>query len=175
MKKTGILAILLCAAAVAAPLSFESGVIKGHTEVFGNSNIDPMFTKARSHLDMEQSPLTLRGSIDVSISDFISDCKKCDEHMYETLESAVFPKAVFEIKEVVAKGEGNYLLKGGMNLHGVTKPMIFEGSIAAEGNKVRIKANSSMKMSDFGIKPPKMVFVTVRDQVDVSADIVLKR
>ncbi len=108
------------------------------------------------------------------MADLISDNKKRDTNMLETLESDTFPKAVFEIKEVSAKG-ANHLLKGTMSLHGVTKPMSFEGSITQEGSKVRIKASSMMKMSDFGIKPPKMVFLTVRDQVDLSVDVLLKR
>jgi polyisoprenoid-binding protein YceI len=75
----------------------------------------------------------------------------------------------------VAKGGDNVILKGSMNLHGVTKPMSFEGTVSEEASNVRIKVKSSMKMSDFGIIPPKMVFLTVRDQVDLSVDVVLKR
>jgi polyisoprenoid-binding protein YceI len=95
--------------------------------------------------------------------------------MQEALESSIFPKAVFDVKEVVSKGGDNYLLKGTMNLHGITKPMSFEGTITEDGNKVHIKAQSSMKMTDYGIKPIKMMFLTVRDQVDLSVDVVLKR
>lgn len=62
-----------------------------------------------------------------------------------------------------------------MNLHGITKPMSFEGTVSEEASKVRIKVKSSMKMTDFGITPPKMVFLVVRDQVDLSVDVVLKR
>jgi polyisoprenoid-binding protein YceI len=74
----------------------------------------------------------------------------------------------------IKKGN-NIILKGTLSLHSVTKPFSFEGSVNEEGSKVRIKAKSSMKMSDFGITPPKMVFLTVRDQVDLNVDVVLKR
>lgn len=175
MKKLILGAVMLAASLSAGSLGFDSGVIKAHTEVFGDSSIDPVFKKAHSRLTMDTEPLSLRGSIEVSITDFISDNKKRDASMYETMESEKFPKASFDIKEVVAKGGENYTLKGTMNLHGIVKPMSFEGRIAEEGGKVRIKAKSVMKMSDFGIKPPKMVFLTVRDQVDLSVDVVLKR
>lgn len=174
MKKISLLAIMACGFLYAGPLSFESGSIKAHTEVFGDSSIDPTAKKAVSRLSMEETATTLRGAIEVSMADLISDNKKRDTNMQETLESDTFPKAIFEIKEVSAKG-ASHLLKGTMSLHGVTKPMSFEGSITQEGSKVRIKASSMMKMSDFGIKPPKMVFLTVRDQVDLSVDVVLKR
>lgn len=174
MKKISLLAIMACGFLYAGPLSFESGLIKAHTEVFGDSSIDPIAKKAISHLSMEEAATSLRGTIEVSMADLISDNKKRDTNMQETLESDTFPKAVFEIKEVSAKG-ASHLLKGTMSLHGVTKPMSFEGSITQEGSKVRIKASSMIKMSDFGIKPPKMVFLTVRDQVDLSVDVLLKR
>lgn len=175
MTKSVIAAVLMAASVWGGSLAFESGTIKAHTEVFGDSSIDPVFRKAHSKLSMGDDPQSLRGSIEVTVTDFVSDNKKRDEHMYEAMASDKFPKASFEVKEVVAKGGDGYLLKGTMNLHGVSKPMSFEGNIAEEGNTVRIKAKSVMKMSDFGIEPPKMLFLTVRDQVDLSVDVVLKR
>ncbi len=175
MIKLTITALLLAASVMAGNLSFESGSIKAHTEVFGDSSIDPVFKKATSHLSMGDSVGSLHGSIDVSIADFMSDNTKRDVNMHEAMESNKFPKASFEIKEVIAKGGDNVVLKGTLSLHGVTKPFSFEGSVNEEGSKVRIKAKSSMKMSDFGITPPKMVFLTVRDQVDLNVDVVLKR
>ena|SRR3989339_655165 len=176
MKKiVSLAAVLLAASAFAGNLTFESGSIKAHTEVFGDSSIDPTAKKATSHLSMDATPATLKGTIEVSMSDLVSDNKKRDANMQETLDSSTFPKAVFEVKEVVAKGGDNVILKGSMNLHGVTKPMSFEGTVSEEASKVRIKVKSSMKMSDFGVTPPKMVFLTVRDQVDLSIDVSLKR
>jgi polyisoprenoid-binding protein YceI len=175
MIKLSVTALLLAASVYAGNLGFESGSIKAHTEVFGDTTIDPMTKKATSHLSMDASPATLKGSMEISITDLFSDNKKRDEHMQEALESSTFPKAVFDVKEVVSKGGDNYVLKGTMNLHGVSKAMNFEGTITEEGNKVRIKAQSGMKMTDFGIKPIKMMFLTVRDQVDLSVDVVLKR
>jgi len=175
MKKGSLFAIVLATSMFAGNLSFESGAIKAHTEVFGDATIDPVVKRATSHLVMEANPSTLKGTIDVSMGDLISDNKKRDEHMQESLESDTFPKAVFEIKEVIAKGGDHYTLKGTMSLHGVSKPMSFEGTISEEGGKVHIKAASIMKMTDYGIKPIKMMFLTVRDQVDLSVDILLKR
>jgi len=175
MIKLGITALLLSASVFAGSLSFESGSIKAHTEVFGDSSIDPVFKKATSKLSMDDSAVSLRGSVEVSVNDFISDNKKRDANMHETMESDKFPKASFEIKEVVAKAGDNVLLKGVMSMHGVTRAMSFEGSVSEEASKVRLKAKSTMKMSDFGITPPKMVFLTVRDQVDLNVDVVLKR
>lgn len=175
MIKLSITALLLAASVYAGNLSFESGMIKAHTEVFGDSSIDPVTKKIISDLSMDKELTTLKGTVEASMLDLISDNKKRDEHMRETMECDRFHMAIFDIKEVVSKGGDNVILKGSMNLHGVTKPMSFEGAITQDGSKVRIKASGMMKMSDFGIKPPKMVFLTVRDQVDLNVDVVLKR
>jgi polyisoprenoid-binding protein YceI len=175
MKKVSIVMLALVTSMVAGNLSFESGMIKAHTEMVADSTIDPVTKKINSHLSMESDPKTLRGSVDISMLDLISDNKKRDEHMQETVESSLFPKTVFEVKEVVAKGGDNYSLKGTMSLHGMSKPMSFDGSIVEDGNKVRIKATGALKMTDFGIVPPSMMFMKVRDQVDLAVDISLKR
>jgi len=175
MKKVSLAVLALVASMYAGNLSFESGVIKAHTEMVADSTIDPMTKKINSHLSMESDPKTLRGSIDASMLDLISDNKKRDEHMLETLNCDKFHQSTFEIKEIMAKGGDNYTLKGTMNLHGVTKPMSFDGTVSEESGKVHIKATGSMKMSDFGIIPPSMMFMKVRDQIDLNVDILLKR
>lgn len=175
MLKVSLAAVVLTASVYAGNLSFESGTIKAHTEVFGDNTIDPFTKKATSHLSMDAKADSLKGSIEIAMSDLYSDNKKRDEHMQESIESSLFPKAVFDVKEVASKGGDNYTLKGVMTLHGVSKPLVFEGTITEEANKVRIKATGGLKMSDFGIKPIKMMFLTVRDQVDLSVDVSLKR
>jgi len=175
MKKIVLLGLIAWSCLYGGGLTFESGVIKGHTEVLGDSTIDPVFKKAISHLSMDESPSTLKGNIEVSIADFASDNKKRDNNMHETMESSKFPKSTFDIKEVVSKGGDKYQLNGLLTLHGVQKPMYFEGLVSNDGHKVHIKVSGQIKMSDYGINPPKMLFLTVRDQVDISVDVVLKR
>lgn len=174
MKKI-ILVVALCMSAWAGALSFESGSVKGHTEVFGDSTIDPVTKKITSGLTMGNEIKSLSGSVSASMIDLVSDNKDRDKHMRESLETGSFGLAVFEIKEVIAKGGDNYTLKGNMTLHGTTKPLSFDADITATDAKVTIKAKGMLKMTDFAIKPIKMMFLTVRDQVDLTVDLTLKR
>lgn len=174
MKKV-VLAIVLASSMWAGALSFESGSVKAHTEVFGDSTIDPVTKKINTRLSMEESPTTLRGSADASMLDLISDNKERDKHMREALNCDAFHQATFEIKEVISKGGDNYILKGTMTLHGTTKPLSFDATITATDAKVTIKAKGMLKMTDFAIKPIKMMFLTVRDQVDLNVELVLKK
>ena len=174
MKKVIILLALISAFIHGQNLKFDSGFIRAHTEVFGDRTIDPTFHKATSKLTIQNGlAKTLKGTIEVSMKDFISDNEKRDEHMQSALESSSFPKASYKISEVVENGDG-YMLNGTLLLHGVSKPLSFDATIANENGKVHIVAKSKIKMSDFGIEPPKMFLLTVRDQVDLSVDILLK-
>lgn len=175
MKKVSLVALALITSLSAGSLSFDSGSIKAHTEVFGDKTIDPFTKKATSHFTMDDNPSTLKGSMEISVLDLMSDNKKRDEHMQEAIESSTFPKAIFTLKEVVVKGGDAYTLKGIMSLHGVSKPLSFESTMNDEGGKLHIKATSMIKMTDFGIKPIKLLFLTVRDQLDLQVDVMLKQ
>jgi polyisoprenoid-binding protein YceI len=174
MKKV-FLVMVLVSSMWAGALSFESGSVKGHTEVFGDRTIDPVTKKITSQLTMGSEIKTMSGSVSASMIDLTSDNKDRDKHMRESLETGTFGVAVFEIKEVVSKGGDNYTLKGNMTLHGTTKPLSFDADITATETKIIIKAKGMLKMTDFGIKPIKMMFLTVRDQVDLNVELVLKR
>lgn len=173
MNKIVVSLALLSALMYGGNLKFQSGYIKGHTEVFGDKTIDPTFHKALSKLTIKDNIDTLRGSIDVSIKDFISDNSERDDHMREALGSSSFPKASYMISGVTSNGGDKYTLNGTLNLHGVSKPLSFDSTITNNGN-VHIKAKSKIKMTDFGITPPKLLMLTVRNQVDLIVDVVLK-
>jgi polyisoprenoid-binding protein YceI len=174
MKKV-FLVMVLASSMWAGALSFESGSVKAHTEVFGDSTIDPVTKKIISGLTMGNEIKSLDGSVSASMIDLVSDNKDRDKHMRETLETGTFGVAVFDIKEVISKGGDSYILKGNMKLHGTTKQLSFDAIIVADAIKVTIKAKGMLKMTDFGIKPIKMMFLTVRDQVDLTVDLTLKK
>ena len=168
MKKLSFILSILLSFAFGGNLSFGSGFIKGHTQVMGDDTIDPMFHKVSSKLTIDKNIESIRGTVLAEMKNFISDNSERDEHMQGALESNIFPSASLNVQEIMPKGGDNYAIKGNLLLHGVTKPVIFQGTIVQNDKTVHIKAKDSIKMSSFGIKPPKLVFLTVRDQVDIS-------
>jgi polyisoprenoid-binding protein YceI len=174
MNKILISAALLSALVYGGNLKFQSGYIKAHTSVFGDSTIDPTFHSANSRLTMGKTIDTLKGTIEVSMKNFASDNKDRDNHMQEALDSSSFPKATYNISSVTENGGDKYTLNGTLSLHGVSKPLSFDGTITNADKTVHIKARSKINMTDYGIKQPKMVLLTVRNQVDLSVDILVK-
>ncbi len=165
-----LLGLMLASSLMASSLVFTKGEVKAHTEVFGDSSIDPMTSSISSRLTMDDNITTIRGEVDVSLVDLKSDNEGRDEHMQKVLDISKYAKTTFTIEDVKQVGTA-YEVSGTLNLHGVTKPLTLTGDIVRVDNQVRLVLKNSFNMSEFGIEAPVMAFVLkVRDQVDISVD-----
>ena len=72
--------------ASASSLVVQKGEIKAHTEVFGDSEINPTTKDVKADLTMENSIESIKGKIYFETLTLISDKKSRDEHMYELLQ-----------------------------------------------------------------------------------------
>ncbi|WP_419769811.1 MAG: YceI family protein [Candidatus Marinarcus sp.] len=156
--------------AFALNLSLQNGEIKAHTEIFGDSAINPSSTKISADLVMEDTPESIKGEISILGADLTSDNAKRDEHMYETLNVSTQPKISFTI-ESIRLGEEKYIISGKLSLNGVTKEVKAMSSIDQNESSVAMKGMFYIKMSDYGIEPPTLLFLKVRDQVDLNFDL----
>ncbi len=158
---------LLVSCAFSANLKVSDGFVKAHTEVFGDSTIEPVSKVIDSKLTIDDAIESIKGKIYISLVDLKSDNAKRDENMFETLDISKYKNTNFEIKSV--QKEGNlFLLKGVMDLHGVQKELVFKSDVKYVDNKLILDGNGSFDMSGFGINPPKLLFLTVRDRVDIA-------
>jgi polyisoprenoid-binding protein YceI len=160
------LVFMLAMSLNATTLSLVKGEVKAHTEVFGDSSIDPMSTKVNSILIMPKGIESLKGSISFDATSLVSDNIDRDKNMYEALEVKKHSFISFQITTVQRQGD-KYLLKGRLTLNGTQSDIDSLALIEKEENSLSIKGSFSIKMSDFDITPPSMLFLTVRDQVDI--------
>ena len=168
MKKLTVLLFLSFATLLsAASLHLQKGYIKTHTEVLGDSTIDPTTGRVHAALKLSGDPTTLRGSVWILARDLRSDNKERDGHMYEAMEIKKYPKIRFRIDAVRRHGS-QYLLQGTLTLHGKSRSMKIPAKITGKGTKLELTARFRILMSDFGIMPPKLLFLTVRDAVDIT-------
>ncbi|MBU1641778.1 YceI family protein [bacterium] len=174
MKASLLLPLFAASWLMAADLVVTQGTVKAHTEVFGDSAIDPVTTELTSHLKMDKGIDSISGSIDAYVNALKSDNKDRDEHMVETLESAKYPVATYTFDEVVKTDKG-YTINGNLNFHGVTKPLACAAQFSEKDNNVVLTGNSSFLMSDFKVVPPKLLFLTVRDQIDLDINITFEK
>jgi polyisoprenoid-binding protein YceI len=168
------LALFASSVLFASNLTFLKGSVLAHTSVFGDSTINPATSHIISHLKIKKNITSLHGSVDVSLVDLKSDNAKRDAHMHEAIDTQKYTKATYTIDSLKQESTGKYTIYGTLFLHGVKKPIVLHGIVSKQGHTLHIQAKTSFKMSSFGIKPPKMFFLTVRDRLDMKIDTTYK-
>ncbi len=157
-----------------ANLSVKSGVIQAHTKVFGDTSINPSTKKIHADLSIQDGDIaSLHGTLSFRILDFTSSKSSRDEHMQEMFEMQKYANIKLTIKKLLPTNGQHYTIKGILNMHGVNKVVSIKSTIVQKGNNITIKADFSVKVSDYGMKPPSLLLFTVRDRVDIDTSVVL--
>lgn len=168
MKKI-VLGLLLALPLLAINLELKSGSVAAHTEMLMDSTIDPINNSLQADISIENNDITtIKGKFWVEMTLFKSDKSDRDESMYKEIQADKFKSATYTISSVTKiEGENNYMIEGVLNFLGQEKPLSAKAKITAVDGSLAIEAKSMIKMSDFGVKMPCMVFMCVRDQVDL--------
>jgi len=158
----------------ASQLILTQGEIQAHTKVFGDNKIDPSTNMIESTLTIDDSLESIKGDITIDFLSLRSDNKDRDQHMYELVSSKNKTKITVTIKEI-KKEVNSYILKASLNLNGVKKDIISKLSIDQVNNIIKLNGDFSIKLTSFGMKPPTMFFLTVRDQIDIKYNLTYKK
>ncbi len=172
--KNLFMSLLLVFPLFAADLTLKEGFVAAHTEMLMDSTIDPLNNALHATLSMKNNdPATLSGKLWIEMQLFSSDNAERDEHMHEANEVAKFPLATYTLKKAVHQKDDSYTLEGELEFHGQHKAWSMNAQILNLDDTLTINATSSFLVSDFGMEMPCMVFMCVRDQVDIFAKAVL--
>lgn len=102
-----------------------------------------------------------------------------NQHMKTALKVDENPVIVFrltsyEVSKVAAGTVGT--LRGTLTLGGVEKPISIAAEGATVGSALHVTGSEEVKMSDFDLTPPSLMFgrIKVRDAVSVKFDLMLK-
>ena len=123
----------------------------------------------------------------IKIKDFEFRLGLMQEHFNENyLESYNYPKSTFEGNIELSEGsiyDGNtkifnydlvdenfmdIIIKGQLTIKGVTKDIIATGKIKKIENDLNLISSFSVKLSDFNIKIPKVVFMKIDEVVKIN-------
>ena len=168
--------IILCLglAAIASNLNVQKGEIIAHTEVFGDSQINPTTKEINSFLTMQNDIQSIRGKIYFDTISLISQKRDRDSNMYELLNSEKFKTISFDITSIV-KNETTYDISGELTLNGITKNFTFKSEIINNKDTILLNGGFSFNLTDFNLEPHTMFFLKVRNQIDISFNIELKK
>jgi polyisoprenoid-binding protein YceI len=160
-----VLVLLFALFVNAQELKLLDGQIQAHTEVFGDSNINPQTKDIIAIVQRGDSIESISGVFSINSSTLVSDNKDRDKHMYELLKSSITPTISFTITSIV-KVEDKYRITGDLTMNNVTKE-INSLSTIGEADGLTMNGDFSFLLTDFNLEPPTMFFLTVRDQIDI--------
>jgi polyisoprenoid-binding protein YceI len=161
-------------AAIASNLSIQKGEIVAHTEVFGDSQINPTTKEINTFLTMQKDMESIRGKIYFDTISLISQKRDRDSNMYELLNFEKYKTISFDITSIV-KNETSYDINGVLTLNGISKNITTKSEINENKDIVLINGGFSFNLTDFNLEPPTMFFLTVRNQIDITYNIELKK
>lgn len=177
--KTFSLLLLLSFSLFAGNLELKEGFVAAHTEVLGDSTIDPLNHSLHANLNISGDDITsITGELSVELSLFVSDNSDRDENMHETTEAEKFPLASYTITGIHKAKETNaYTLNGMLDFHGVKKELDFDAEILLQEDTVTISGVSKILLSDYNVDAPCLLgfVLCVEDNVDIFAKAVLLR
>jgi polyisoprenoid-binding protein YceI len=180
MKKN-ILAILLLSLTF-----FEFSIHKG--KYFTNTgkvsffsttpfeNIAALNSKVTSFLDTDEGSVVFS----ILIKDFVFDKSLMQEHFNENyMESDKYPRSTFKGKVVNLtevkfneNGKYNTIIQGEFTIHNVTRMIKVNGTMEVKDGKIFAKAKFPVRIEDYKIKVPKVVFQNIAEIVEVTVDMI---
>jgi hypothetical protein len=115
----------------------------------------------------------------VPITEFQFEKSLMQEHFNEKyMESDKFPKAVFQGKIVgfdpAASTKQDVKALGKMTIHGVTKDIEIPGIAEKNGDRIVLKSKFIVKLEDYKITIPQLLWQNIAEQVEVTVDLVFK-
>jgi len=115
----------------------------------------------------------------VPISEFQFEKSLMKEHFNEKyMETEKFPKGSFQgkISGYTPGTSGPQQAKaiGKFTIHGVTKDVEVPGVVEWKENRIQLTSKFMVKLEDYGVKIPTLLFKNIAESVEVSIDFTLK-
>ena len=108
------------------------------------------------------------------------DVTQRDGVVSRQLDVQQFPNATFtatsaSVPGAISSQAVDVTVTGKLTIHGVTKDVTVNGKAQLAGNKAEIAGSTSIVMTDYGVSPPQVPFVTVDSTLLIEFDIFLVR
>jgi polyisoprenoid-binding protein YceI len=111
----------------------------------------------------------------IPIQDFEFAKSLMKEHFNEKyMETEKFPKATFQGKitgyDTKASGAQQAKATGKLTIHGLTNDVDIPGTIEISQGKISIQSKFIVKLDDYKVKRPQLLWKNIAEQVEVSLD-----
>lgn len=155
--------------------------VKGQI-ISGSMEVSPAFDK-----DLKTLESPPKVDVSIPIRSLKSGTKKMDEVMQEAMKSKENPTIKYQLKSLAMKtepkganGPGEYTSTGDLTISGVKKTVEMPVTIErVDGNKLKVKGATVVKMTDYSIKPPSpalaMGLIKTGDEVKLAFEWILAK
>ena len=131
-------------------------------------DIEAKSSKTRSLLDIETGELAFI----IPIRSFEFEKQLMQEHFNENyMESEIYPHASFKGRlsgyETGKKGKQAVVARGEITIHGVSRSIEAKGEIAFKEKELQLEASFPLKVADFNIEIPQLLFYNIAEVVEV--------
>ncbi len=110
-------------------------------------------------------------AVKVPVLSFNSGNSNRDSHALEILEAFKYPFVEFASDSV--RGHANaFRVFGQLTFHGIKRPVDFPIAYTAAGSLIRVTAEFVVKLSDFKVGRPALLFVRTDDDLKIEIDVV---
>jgi polyisoprenoid-binding protein YceI len=120
------------------------------------------------------------GQLTVRVASLSTGVDGRDKEMLKALAVERYPTMAFAIQAVSASfpsisEHSDVLLtvQGRLTIAGVDRVKRFSGRVRWKDHRLWVRGETRFKMTDFGIKPPKYLLLSVKDEVGVGFDLLL--
>jgi polyisoprenoid-binding protein YceI len=108
------------------------------------------------------------------------DVTQRDSVVSRQLDVQQFPTAIFaatsaSVPSTITSSPVDLTVTGKLTIHGVTKDVTVTAKAQLVGNRAEIAGSTSIVMTDYGVSPPQVPFVTVDSTLLLEFDIFLTR
>lgn len=169
MKRLLILIFLLTIARTAVGQQLRA--VQGSVRFFSSAPIEDI-TATNDKAGGMFDPTTEEVAFLIPIKEFEFRKSLMREHFNENfMESDRFPDASFVGKVsgyVPGKSEVQAQAGGELKIHGVKKKVVIPGTIRQDGNQLWMEAVFRVKLEDYGIEIPTLLFQNIAEEVEVT-------
>jgi polyisoprenoid-binding protein YceI len=120
--------------------------------------------------------LVRSGRVAIEVAKLDCGNGKMNDHMRKALQADDNPRLVFDLTSYRLNGSDATLV-GTLTLAGRANPVEITGTVAEVDDTIRVQAAHTIRMTEWGIKPPSLMLGTmkVRDEVTIHVDVALLR
>jgi polyisoprenoid-binding protein YceI len=146
------------------PIHSETDGVEGWLELeVDGERLDPAVAP-RAHLELPVDRLRSGNAME-------------ERELKRRIDARRFPTITGDLVSMEAVGAGGrYLVRGDVTFRGVTRTRQDEMTVVVDGgDTLRMRGASVFDIRDFGMEPPRILFLKVAPDVTVSVDIVARK